>query len=66
MLVKLLDGFVIAEGSEHECAIYTFALLEMFKMKNEQDKQKEAEEWLKKHGGMRFEDFIRTEREDEG
>lgn len=65
MVVKFFDGFVAAEGSEHECAIYTFALLEMLRMKSEQDKQKEAEEWLKKYGGLRFEDFMKMEREDE-
>ena len=65
MVVRFFDGTVIAEGSEHECAIYTFALLEMLRMKSEMDKQKEAEEWLKKYGGMRFEDFMKTEREDE-
>ena len=58
-------GIIVAEGSELECAIYTAAFLETLRLKQEHDKNKEAEEWLKKYGEMTFEQLMNKER-DEG
>lgn len=65
MTVKLFDGFLIAEGTELECAIYTHALIESIRMKQEFDKKQEVDEWLKKFGEMTFEELMKRERDDE-
>lgn len=61
-------GIIVAEGSELECAIYTHALIESFRLKFERDEKekvhKEAE-LLNKFGDMTFEDLLKMERDGE-
>ena len=65
MTLKIFD-IIIAEGTEVECAVYTHALLESFRLKNEMEKKKEVEDWMKKYGNMTFEELMKKERDEEG
>lgn len=56
---------IIAEGSELECAIYSAALIETIRLKQEHDKKQEVDEWLQKYGDMTFDELMKREREDE-
>ena len=58
-------GIIVAEGNELECAIYSAAFIETFRLKQEHDKKKEVDEWLKKYGDMTFEQLMNKEREEE-
>lgn len=64
MIVKVCNDFIIAEGTELECAIYTHALLESLRLKHEHDKKEEVDEWLKKYGDMTFDELMKRERDD--
>lgn len=65
MIIKVCNDFIIAEGTELECAIYTHALLESLRLKHERDKKEEVDEWLKKYGDMTFDELMKRERDDD-
>ena len=64
MRLKVCD-IVTVEGNEMELAFYTAVLLEAFRLKNEADKKKEFDDWLKKYGDKTFDELMKMEREDE-
>lgn len=64
MQLRIMD-IIVAEGTEIECAMYTHTLIEIFRLKNEYDKRKETEEWMKKFGEMTFDELMKRERDDE-
>ena len=64
MKLKVFD-VIVAEGSEAECAFYTALLIETFRLKQEQDKKKEVDDWLEKYGDKTFEELMKMERDEE-
>ena len=64
MKLTLYD-IITVEGSELECAVFTHAFLEVFRMKGEFDRKKEEEAWLKKYGNMSIGEIMKREREEE-
>lgn len=64
MKLKVFD-IIEVEGNEIECAMYTCVFLEALRLKNEHDKKKEVDEWLKKYGDMTFEELMRKESDSE-
>ena len=63
MKLRVFDAFEV-EGSEVECAMYTCILLEAIRMKDERDKNKEVDEWMKKYGEKTFAELMEMERGD--
>lgn len=64
MKLKVCE-IITAEGDETELAFFTAILLETFRMKNDADKKKEVDDWMKKYGDKTFEELMRTERDEE-
>lgn len=67
MVVKVMD-VIAAEGSELECALFTYALIEIFRHrfeKEEKDKVHMEAELLEKLGNMTFEELWKMERGEE-
>ena len=64
MKLKVCE-IITVEGDETELAFFTAILLETFRMKNDADKKKEVEDWMKKYGDKTFEELMRTERDEE-
>ena len=64
MKLKVCE-IITVEGTEMELALFTAILLETFRMKNDADKKKEVEDWMKKYGDKTFEELMRMERDEE-
>ena len=64
MTMTFFNSFV-AEGSATEVAIFTFCLLDLLKIKDEQDKDKKAKEWMEQFGNLTFEELMKREQEDD-
>ena len=64
MKLKVCE-IITVEGTEMELAFFTAILLETFRMKNDADKKKEVDDWLKKYGDKTFEELMRMERDEE-
>lgn len=64
MKLKVCE-IITVEGDETELAFFTAILLETFRMKNDADKKKEVDDWLKKYGDKTFEELMRMERDEE-
>lgn len=64
MKLKVCE-IITVEGDEMELALFTAILLETFRMKNDADKKKEVEDWMKKYGDKTFDELMRMERDEE-
>lgn len=64
MKLKVCE-IITVEGTEMELALFTAILLETFRMKNDADKKKEVDDWMKKYGDKTFDELMKMERDEE-
>lgn len=60
-----IGGVIVAEGSEEDCAAYTFRIMEMMRLMHEKMQEKKDTEWMEKFGDLSWEEIVRRECEDE-
>lgn len=65
MVLKLFNELVAAEGEPVELAMYTHALLEIFKMKHDMDQQAKDQEIISRFGDFSIFDLIKRELNEE-
>ena len=65
MLLKLIDGFIIADGNPMELAMYTHTLLEIFKLKHDIDEEEQDDDFISRLKDISFSELISREMKDD-
>jgi len=61
VVLKLIDGFIIADGNPMELAMFTHTLLEIFKLKHDMEEESENEDFLSQFKSISLSDLISRE-----